>query len=260
VNEGGSVAVTAAGSDPEGGPLAYAWDLDNDGFFETPGQSVTFSAAELDGPAGATAAVQATDSGGLTATAQSFIDILNVAPTASFTGAPGKLFAGQSATLAFSSPFDPGAADTTTGFRYAYDCSGDGIFEAAGLSSPSYTCAYPQGGVFAAAGRIADRDGGFTDYTVAVTVLTPQQGILGIIDQVNDLVDEGILKQAEGHALIVKLQSALDQLGHNDGSAINKLEAFIHDVQALIKSRRLAPEIGQPLIDEANAIIAALGG
>ena len=48
VNEGGSVTLTATGSDPNGDSLTYAWDLDNNGSFETPGQSVNF--AGLDGP------------------------------------------------------------------------------------------------------------------------------------------------------------------------------------------------------------------
>ena len=41
--------VTAAGTDPETTPLTYEWDLDNDGIFETPGQSATFDASTLDG-------------------------------------------------------------------------------------------------------------------------------------------------------------------------------------------------------------------
>ncbi len=50
VNEGSSVTVTATGSDPNGDTLTYEWDLDNNGSFETAGQSATFSAAGLDGP------------------------------------------------------------------------------------------------------------------------------------------------------------------------------------------------------------------
>ena len=38
VNEGGSVTLTAGGSDPNGDSLTYAWDLDNNGSFETAGR------------------------------------------------------------------------------------------------------------------------------------------------------------------------------------------------------------------------------
>ena len=37
VVEGGTVTVTATGTDPDDDPLTYAWDLDNDGTFETDG-------------------------------------------------------------------------------------------------------------------------------------------------------------------------------------------------------------------------------
>ena len=67
VIEGQSVLVSATGSDPNGGTLSYAWDLDNNGSFETPGQTATFSAAALTAPGTHTIKVQVTDDGGLTA-------------------------------------------------------------------------------------------------------------------------------------------------------------------------------------------------
>jgi hypothetical protein len=44
------VVVSATGNDPEGGTLTYAWDRDDNGTFETAGQSATFDATGLDGP------------------------------------------------------------------------------------------------------------------------------------------------------------------------------------------------------------------
>ena len=43
VNEGSSVTVSATGTDPNGDTLTYEWDLDNNGSFETAGQSVSFA-------------------------------------------------------------------------------------------------------------------------------------------------------------------------------------------------------------------------
>src|ERR687888_582798 len=96
--EGSSILLSASGSDPEGGPLSYAWDLDDNGSFETPGQSVTYSA--LDGPATPTVKVQVTDNGGLTDIAQAAVDISNVAPTVtSLTASPTNTIAGQNVTF-----------------------------------------------------------------------------------------------------------------------------------------------------------------
>jgi hypothetical protein len=258
VNEGTSVTVTASGNDPEGGVLTYAWDLDNDGSFETAGQSVNFSA--LDGPSSHTIAVQVTDEGGLTATDQATVNALNVAPTADFTSTPSTLLVGQSATVAFSNPFDPSGADTTTGFQYSYDCMDDSTFEPASPSDASYTCTYPTAGTFTARGRIADKDGDFTDYTVEVTVLTPQQGTAGLIERVRDLVNHGALNGGQGNALIAKLEAAIQQLDRsNVATAIQQLESFVNQVNALIGSGVLPSAEGQLLIDAADELLAALG-
>ena len=86
VNKGDSVQVIANGSDPNDEGISYAWDLNNDGTFESPGQNVIFSA--IDGPATAIAFVQATNPSGLSAIDQAEINILNVDPTVGLITAP----------------------------------------------------------------------------------------------------------------------------------------------------------------------------
>ncbi|MGH7493499.1 MAG: SBBP repeat-containing protein [bacterium] len=262
VDEGTSATVTASGDDPENEPLIYTWDLDNDGSFETAGQSVSFSAASLDGPGTHTINVQVTDSGNLTATHQAIVNVLNVAPTAAFTAAPNTVIAGQSATLIFSSQLDPSTTDVTAGFLYSYDCNNDGTFEVNDVTATtSHTCPYPTSGTFTAKGRITDKDGGYTDYTVEVVVQTPQQGIQGLIEKVQTLVAASALNQGNGNALISKLEAAIKQLdqGHTH-PAINQLEAFTNQVNAFLNSGKLTSAQGQPLLDGANQIITALSG
>lgn len=125
--EGGSVQLNATGSDPENGALSYAWDLDNNGTFETPGQSVTFSAASLTAPDTKTVKVQITDEGGLTATDEATVNI-----TYNFNG--------------FLSPVDPSALNVVNAGRsipIKFSLNGDqgmGIFEAGYPASQQVAC------------------------------------------------------------------------------------------------------------------------
>ena len=112
----------------------------------------------------------------------------------------------------------------------------------------------------AALQSIADKDGGFTDYMVQVTVLTPRQGIEGLIAQVQALMP-GTLNGGQGNALIAKLEAAIQQLERgNVATAINQLVSFINQVTDLVNTGVLPSAEGQPLIDAANAILSALGG
>ena len=57
-----TLTVPARKMDLNEGALTYAWDLDGDGVFETPGRTVTFSAAGLTAPQSLVVKVQATNS------------------------------------------------------------------------------------------------------------------------------------------------------------------------------------------------------
>lgn len=112
VDEGGSVVLSSAGStDPDGDPLSFEWDLDNNGSFETSGASPTFSAAGRDGPATQTVVLQVSD-GTESDTDTATVNITNVAPTVgTVTVSPSPSNEGLAVTA--SATFtDPGTPDT----------------------------------------------------------------------------------------------------------------------------------------------------
>jgi len=76
VVEGGSVTLNATGVDPEGTAVTFEWDLDNNGTFETPGQSVTFSATGITAPATLTVKVKVTDTFGNFAVDDTIVSVL----------------------------------------------------------------------------------------------------------------------------------------------------------------------------------------
>jgi PKD domain len=171
VDEGGSVLLAATGVDPEGGSLSYAWDLDDNGTFETAGKTATFAAD--DGPATATVKVEVTDDGGLSAVAEASVTVANVAPTATLA-APTSAPVGFPFELAASAPHDPSAADTAAGFTYAFDCgSGYGAF---GTSSDA-SCTATDGGTLAVGAMIRDKDGSTTEYRTTVDARVTFDGL-----------------------------------------------------------------------------------
>lgn len=87
VPEGGSLTIEVTASDPEGGELTYAWDLDADGSYDDgTAKSVSFSAEGLDGPSIRNIAVRVTDEADETVTARGEVTIENVAPTLTIDG------------------------------------------------------------------------------------------------------------------------------------------------------------------------------
>lgn len=177
VDEGSSVTVTATGTDPENGSLQYAWDLDNDGTFETAGQTATFSAATIDGPATRTIGVRVTDDGGLTATDTATVTIANVPPEGTFN-APAASPAGFPFTLSLTNANDPSAADTAAGLEYAFDCgNGYGAFG----DDASASCPTTEVGVPSVGARVRDKDGGVSEYRGTVSVFVSFSSLCDLV-------------------------------------------------------------------------------
>lgn len=188
VNEGEMVQVSATGVDPENGLLTYDWDLDNNGSFETTGQTVTFSAAILDGPDNKTIAVQVTDEGNLTATDQTIVFINNVAPTVGTITAPVDPLLINSLVSTHVSFTDPGIADTHLAIWEWGDTSTSlGIVDQVNDTvSNNHTYATP--GVYELKITVTDDDGSFDESIYQFVVVydnTASSGFVtgaGIID------------------------------------------------------------------------------
>ena len=240
VGEGGSVTLAATGGDPEGLALTYAWDLDNNGTFETPGQNVIFSAAALDGPATRTVAVRVTDDGGFSTVASTIVTITNVAPTATFS-APANVFAGSSFVLSLTGATDPSVADTSAGFTYAFDCgSGYGAF------SPTATASCPttDTGARTVGGKIQDKDGGVSEYHATVNVTVTFDSLCALTRSYAD-------NSSVADALCNKLEHAAS--APNDNARAGILNAYMNQVDA-----KTGSEPGKAFTEEEGAILKQL--
>ncbi|HEX6130527.1 MAG TPA: PKD domain-containing protein, partial [Actinomycetota bacterium] len=110
--------------------------------------------------------VTVTDGQGESGSATAAVTIANVAPEATLADAAGD--EGSPVTIALTDPHDPSAADTAAGFTYRFAC--DGASLAAETASPTTQCTFDDDGTYTVLARIADKDGGHTDYTADVVV------------------------------------------------------------------------------------------
>jgi glycosidase len=91
------------------------------------------------------------------------------------------------------------------------------------------------------------------------TTITIEEKIEELIANIEELWREGILDAGQAKSLIVKLlgvQAGLDK-GH-PWNAVNRLGAFIEQVEEFVGDGILSPEVGQALIDAASDLISQI--
>jgi hypothetical protein len=93
----------------------------------------------------------------------------------------------------------------------------------------------------------------------AVTLETIAASFDALADAVRALEAAGELDHADASALLAKIKAAERSVAQgNTNAARRHLEAFVNDVEALVRKGELTPEQAQPLIDVANALLATL--
>lgn len=169
VDEGGTVTFDSSGSsDPGGGPLDYAWDLDNDTQFDD-GTGATANFTQAEPGANLTVRLKVTDSQGVTSIASAQINVNNLPPIANAAPDTQTISEGGTATFDSSGSNDPGGGNLTYEWDFNYDGSNFNV----NSTNPNPSNTYPNGP--------ATR-------TVALRV-TDSTGIVSAIDTVQVIID-----------------------------------------------------------------------
>jgi uncharacterized protein len=177
--EGTTVALAASGSDPDSTAVTFAWDLNNDGAFETPGQNVTFNA--VDGTFAYPVSVKVTDGTGLSTVAQAVVDVTNVAPVVGTLVAPTNPVQIKTAINTQVGFTDAGVLDTHTAtWNWGDGFTSTGVVaEAGGAGQATGTHSYAQAGIYPVSVTVTDKDGGSAGTTFeSVIVYNPDGGFV----------------------------------------------------------------------------------
>ncbi|MFC1717980.1 PKD domain-containing protein, partial [Candidatus Poribacteria bacterium] len=222
VNEGDSVTVTATGIDPGGLPITFEWDLDNDGNFETPGQSVTLSALDLDGPSSHTIWVKVTNSGGFYSTSESTVEVLNVAPVVVSITAPTEPV-DVDVTIQVSAEFtDPGMSDTHTAiWNWGDNTAAPGqVIETDGSGTVNGSHAYANAGIHIITLTVTDKDGDSGESAV-IAMVSNEAGATGMVYEHFDLTGLpafntngwAYIDNSHGYPYVLRLSYSYHQAG-----------------------------------------------
>ena len=186
--EGSTTTLTANVTDPGvNDTFTYAWTVTKDDqpydTGETPTDQPTFDFMPDDnGDYVVTSTV--TDNGGAAGLGSVEINVLNVNPTGTISGAPsGAINEGDTVSLT-ANPSDAGAADTNFTYAWSVMNGEDAVTlpDGTDTSSAGFTFVAPDHGSYVATVRITDKDGGFTDVStdpITVNNVAPTATITG---------------------------------------------------------------------------------
>lgn len=250
--EGTSVSLNgSASSDPRGAPLTYSWNF-GDG--SPAGSGATPSHAYADNGT-YTVSLTVANPSGATNTATSTASIANVTPSVSPING-GTILKGE--TFTGSGSFaDPGMDTWTATVNYG-DGSGTSVLPLTG-NTFQLSHVYQVGGTYSVTVTVTDDEGAAGVGQGTVIVQSVQQRTQVLAATIANLVTAGVLSPGNGNALSAKLQAAIGQLDRgNTSAATNQLNAFINQVNALMRAGRLPASSGQDLIDAAQRIITAI--
>jgi hypothetical protein len=250
--------------------IGLAWDLDNNGSYDTTGTSAFFSATQLDGPTTATVTARAqhpTDTSAL-GIGEPFtvpVTVRNVAPRVQqptvvdslghdLTASGAISLVGSPVSLAVSFT-DPGLADRQTAVvdwgdgttSTTFGSFNDAFGGATGHLAATHT--FTTAGAHTITTTVTDDDGGATPVTSTVQVLSLKDAIAAAADRITALISSASSStvasalRAARDDLIGNLggqpptNGALDKLNANDPvAAVTKLQSAIANL-ALAESR-----------------------
>jgi hypothetical protein len=208
--EGSTIQLSMTATDPNGGLVSgYAWDLDNNGVYETPGQTAQI---QRNDDMVLTVRARAQDAGGNVGMTTTTVTFTNVAPTInSVTANPPTVNEGSNTTITVSAS-DPGLDDV---LAYQFDCDGNGSYEVGPQAGNSTACQMPDDGQRTVNVRVTDGDGGEDTDSVVVTVNNVAPTIVSVTN--NGPVGEGtsatISVTATDPGVLDVLQYEFDCLG-----------------------------------------------
>ena len=245
-DEGETLSFSAlTSSDPDGDALSYQWEVDGAG--AGTGSTLGYTFAD-DGSYSVRLIVS--DGRGGADTARATVAVRNVAPTVSaFSGAT--ILSGEryASTGSFA---DPGADRWSASVDYG---DGEGA-TALTLAGVAFRLAhdYPRAGTYTVTVRVTDDDGGIGTSTARVVVQTPLQGVSNLSDMLGSLG----LGNGELSSLRAKLNAASAALRRDDATpAVNTLEAFTNEIDAMVRSGRLGESAAAPVLEYARRVIAS---